>query len=167
MKKLVSLLVALLMVLTMASAVAESDVTTVKLIVPSDHLEFMEQLFVPFMEANPDIKVEVDGTANGWDGVSTKVITMLAGGEQVDIAAVSTSYYPQFASLGQLLDITDHAKETYSEDEYYWSVFDGLMIDGRLYGVPISVYTLVNYINKDMYDAASVAYPSLEWGESA
>ena len=92
MKKLVSLLIALLMVLTMASAVAESDVTTVKLIVPSDHLEFMEQLFVPFMEANPDIKVEVDGTANGWDGVSTKVITMLAGGEQVDIAAVSTSY---------------------------------------------------------------------------
>ena len=57
MKKLVSLLIALLMVLTMASAVAESDVTTVKLIVPSDHLEFMEQLFVPFMEANPDIKV--------------------------------------------------------------------------------------------------------------
>ena len=77
MKKLVSLLIALLMVLTMASAVAESDVTTVKLIVPSDHLEFMEQLLVPFMEANPDIKVEVDGTANGWDGVSTKVIMFL------------------------------------------------------------------------------------------
>ena len=168
MKKLVSLLVALLIAAAMVSAAfAEGDVTTVRMIIPSDHLEFMEQLIAPFSEANPDIKVELDGTANGWDGVSTKVITMLAGGEQVDIAAVSTSYYPQFASLGQLLDITDHAKETYSEDEYYWSVFDGLMIDGHLYGVPISVYTLVNYINKDLYDAAGIAYPSLEWGENA
>lgn len=166
MKKLTSLILALLFVLSMGSAVAEEP-ALVRIIVPSDHLEFLEQMLEPFREANPDINVEVDGTSNGWDGVATKLITMLAGGEQVDIAAVSTSYYPQFVELGQLLDITEHAKENYSEEEYYWSIFDGLMVDGKLYGVPISIYTLVNYYNKDLYDEAGLEYPSLEWGENA
>ena len=65
----------------------------------------MEQLLEPFHASQDEIRVEVDGTASGWDGVATKLITMLAGGEQIDIAAVSTSYYPQFAELGQLLDM--------------------------------------------------------------
>ena len=150
MKKLLTALLALLFALNMGVGLAESEPVVIKMMVPSDHLEFMEQLLEPFHASQDEIRVEVDGTASRWDGVATKLITMLAGGEQIDIAAVSTSYYPQFAELGQLLDITDHARETYSEEEYYWSVFEGLMIDGRLYGVPISVYTLMNYYNKDM-----------------
>ena len=166
MKKLVSLVLALLMVLSLGTALAEEP-AVVKIVATSDHLEHLTILADQFNAANPDIQIVVDGTASGWDGVATKMITMLAGGEAFDIATISTSYYPQFVELGQALDITEHAKETYSEEEYYWSVFDGLMVDGKLYGVPISVYTLVNYFNKDLYDEAGVAYPSLEWGENA
>lgn len=166
MKKLVSLVLALLMVLSMGAALAEEP-AVVKILSTADHLEHLTILAEKFNETNSDIRIEVDGTSIGWDGVATKMITMLAGGEPFDIATISTSYYPQFVSLGQALDITEHAKETYSEEEYYWSVFDGLMVDGKLYGVPISVYTLVNFFNKDMYDAAGVEYPSLEWGENA
>lgn len=166
MKKLVSLVLALLMVLSLGAAMAEEP-AVVKIVATSDHLEHLTILAEQFNAANPDIRIEVDGTASGWDGVATKMITMLAGGEPFDIATISTSYYPQFVDLGQALDITEHAKETYSEEEYYWSVFDGLMVDGKLYGVPISVYTLVNFYNKDLYDEAGVAYPSYEWGENA
>lgn len=166
MKKLVSLVLALLMVLSMGAAMAEEPVV-VKILATSGHLDHLTILAEKFNAANPDIRLEIDGTANGWDGVATKMITMLAGGEPFDIATISTSYYPQFVDLGQALDITEHAKATYSEEEYYWSVFDGLTVDGKLYGVPISVYTLVNYYNKDLYDEAGVAYPSYEWGENA
>ena len=167
MKKLLSLVLALLVVMSLSAGALAEEPAVVKILCEASHTDHLNVLAEKFNAENPDIRIEVDGTASGWDGVSTKLITMLDGGEQVDIATVSTSYYPQFVELGQLLDITDHAKETYSEDEYYWSVFDGLMVDGRLYGVPISVYTLVNYFNKDMYDEAGVAYPSLEWGENA
>ena len=167
MKKLLSLVLALLVVMSLSAGALAEEPAVVKILCEASHTDHLNVLAEKFNAENPDIRIEVDGTASGWDGVSTKLITMLAGGEQVDIATVSTSYYPQFVELGQLLDITDHAKETYSEEEYYWSVFDGLMVDGRLYGVPISVYTLVNYFNKDMYDEAGVAYPSLEWGENA
>ncbi len=167
MKKLLSLVLALLVVMSLSAGALAEEPAVVKILCEASHTDHLNVLAEKFNAENPDIRIEVDGTASGWDGVSTKLITMLAGGEQVDIATVSTSYYPQFVELGQLLDITDHAKETYSEEEYYWSVFDGLMVDGRLYGVPISVYTLVNYFNKDMYDEAGLAYPSLEWGENA
>ena len=167
MKKLLSLVLALLVVMSLSAGALAEEPAVVKILCEASHTDHLNVLAEKFNAKNPDIRIEVDGTASGWEGVSTKLITMLAGGEQVDIATVSTSYYPQFVELGQLLDITDHAKETYSEEEYYWSVFDGLMVDGRLYGVPISVYTLVNYFNKDMYDEAGVAYPSLEWGENA
>lgn len=166
MKKLVSLVLALLMVMGMGAAMAEEP-TVVKILCEASHTDHLNVLAEKFNAANPDIQIVIDGTASGWDGVATKTVTMLAGGEQVDIATVSTSYYPTFVELGQLLDITEHAKETYSEDEYYWSVFEGLMIDGKLYGVPISVYSLVNFYNKDLYDAAGVEYPSYEWGENA
>lgn len=167
MKKLLSLVLALLVVMSLGAGALAEEPAVVKILCEASHTDHLNVLAEKFNAENPDIRIEVDGTASGWDGVSTKLITMLAGGEQVDIATVSTSYYPQFVELGQLLDITDHAKETYSEEEYYWSVFDGLMVDGRLYGVPISVYTLVNYFNKDMYDEAGLEYPSLEWGENA
>lgn len=168
MKKLISLTLVLALVFSLAACPALADEpTVVKLMVPTDHMDIMEKVFEPFNASHTDIQVEIDATASGWDGVATKLITMLAGGEEVDITCVSTSYYPQFADLGQLLDITDHAKECYSEDEYYWSVFDGLMINDHLYGVPASIYTLVNYYNKDMYDAKGIAYPPLEWGDGA
>ncbi len=168
MKKFLSMLLVLVLALGIAtSANAQGDVTVVKLLAAAHTGEVHQALADEFNATHDNIRIEVDASASGWDGVSTKLITMLAGGEEVDIATVSTSYYPQFAALGQLLDITEHAKATYSEEEYYWSVFDGLTIDGKLYGVPISVYTLINYFNKDMYDAKGYAYPTTAWGKDA
>ena len=164
-KKILSLVLVLVLMLSVSIGSVYAEPTVVKIMIPSDHLAITELLAENFNASRDDIKIEVDATASGWDGVATKLITMLAGGEEVDIAAVSTSYYPQFAELGQLLDITEHAKSTYSEEEYYWSVFNGLMIEDKLYGVPISIYTLINYFNKDLYDAKGIAYPSTSWEE--
>jgi multiple sugar transport system substrate-binding protein len=168
MKRLLSLLLVLALALGIGTAAyAQGDVTVVKLLAAAHTGEVHQALAEQFNAAHDNIKIEVDASASGWDGVSTKLITMLAGGEDVDIATVSTSYYPQFAALGQLLDITQHAEAAYPEDEYYASVFDGLMYEGKLYGVPISIYTLINYYNKDLYDAKGAAYPSTAWGKDA
>ncbi len=164
-KKILSLVLVLVLMLSVSIGSVYAEPTVVKIMIPSDHLAITELLAENFNASRDDIKIEIDATASGWDGVATKLITMLAGGEEVDIAAVSTSYYPQFAELGQLLDITEHAKSTYSEEEYYWSVFNGLMFEDKLYGVPISIYTLINYFNKDLYDAKGIAYPSTSWEE--
>ena len=168
MKKFLALCLTALMVLSLIPAFAEgSEPTVIHLLVPAHHDKITGMMVEAFNASHDDIQVEYDASAVGWDGVSTKLITMLAGGEDVDIACVSTSYYPQFVDLNQVYDITEHAEQNYSEDEYYWSVFDGLKVDGHLYGVPSSIYTLVNYYNKDAYDEAGLEYPPMEWGEGA
>lgn len=166
-RRLALILVAILALSTLSIPALSSEVTVVKILAAAHTQQIHEELAQKFNETHDDIKIEVDGSASGWDGVSTKLITLLAGGEQVDIATVSTSYYPQFVELGQLLDITEHAEATYSDEEYFSSVFDGLKVNGKLYGVPMSVYTLLNYVNKTMYDAAGKSYPSLKWGKDA
>lgn len=169
MKRKLSLLLVLILLLSSLPvlSLASDDVTVVKILAAAHTQKIHDELAAKFNETHDKIKIEVDGSASGWDGVSTKLITLLAGGEEVDIATVSTSYYPQFVALDQLLDITEHAETTYSKDEYFWSVFDGLRVDGKLYGVPISVYTLLNYFNKTMYDEANYPYPSPTWGKDA
>ena len=170
MKRTVAMLLALVLALSLAPTLSftSGEVTVVKILAAAHTQEIHQLLADQFNATHDNIKIEVDGSASGWDGVSTKLITMLSGGEEVDIATVSTSYYPQFAALGQLLDITEHAEATYSKDEYYWSVIDGLRReDGKLYGMPMSVYTLLNYFNKSVYDANNYPYPSTKWGKDA
>ncbi|GHV26163.1 ABC transporter substrate-binding protein [Clostridia bacterium] len=116
-----------------------------------------------FNETHTDIQIELDNTAATWEDASTKLITLIAAGMAPDITTVSTSYYPQFASQGLLLDISDYVEANLNKDEYYWNVIEGLYRDGGLYGLPISIYTLVNYYNKDMFAAADVEIPSLDW----
>ena len=102
MKKFLSMLLVLVLALGIAtSANAQGDVTVVKLLAAAHTGEVHQALADEFNATHDNIRIEVDASASGWDGVSTKLITMLAGGEEVDIATVSTSYYPQFAALGQ------------------------------------------------------------------
>ena len=66
MKKLLTALLALLFALNMGVGLAESEPVVIKMMVPSDPLEFMEQLLEPFHASQDEIRVEVDGTASGW-----------------------------------------------------------------------------------------------------
>nr|HML47308.1 extracellular solute-binding protein [Clostridia bacterium] len=165
MKKTLSLLMALTLVLGLAIAApafAGDGPAVVKLLAISGNGGH-DTIVKTFNETHADIQIELDNTASSWEDASTKLITLIAAGMPPDITTVSTSYYPQFAAQGLLLDITDFAEASLPEDEYYWSVIDGLRRDGRLYGLPISVYTLVNYYNKDMFAAAGVEVPGLDW----
>ncbi len=116
-----------------------------------------------FNETHTDIQIELDNTASTWEDASTKLITLIAADMGPDITTVSTSFYPQFASQGLLMDMTEYVEANVNKDEYYWNVIEGLYRDGKLYGLPISVYTLMCYYNKDMFEAAGLEVPSLDW----
>ena len=119
-----------------------------------------------FNETHDDIQIELDNTSASWEDVSTKLITLIAADMAPDITTVSTSYYPQFAAQGLLMDISDFIEENLDKDEYYWQVIQDLYRGDALYGLPISVYSLVNYYNKDMFEAAGIEPPSLDWSDT-
>lgn len=164
-KRLLSLLLALFMVLTLANIPAGAegkDPVVIKLLTFSANGGH-ETIVKRFNETHDDIQIELDNSAATWEDIGTKLITMSAAGMAPDIATVSTSYYPQFAAQNMLLDITDYVEQNLNKDEYYWNVIEGLYRDGKLYGLPISIYTLMCYYNRDMFEAAGIQTPSLDW----
>lgn len=167
MKKLGTILLAVLLVLgTILPAIAEgTEPVVIKLLTISGNGGH-DTIVQRFNETHDHIQIELDNTASSWEDVSTKLITMSAAGMPPDIATVSTSFYPQFAAQGMLLDITDYVEENLNKDEYYWNVIEALYRDGGLYGLPISIYTLMCYYNRDMFEAAGLEVPSLDWNDT-
>ena len=96
MKRKFAFLMALLLLLSSLPffSLATDDVVVVKILAAAHTQKIHNELAENFNATHDRIKIEVDGSASGWEGVSTKLITLLAGGEEVDIATVSTSTIP-------------------------------------------------------------------------
>ena len=138
------------------------EVTLLTIMGNGGHTTIVER----FNETHDHIQIDLDNVSATWEDVATKKITMVAGGMGPDITTVSTSFYPQFAAQGMLMDITDFIEENVNRDEFYWNVIENLYIDGRLFGLPISVFSLMVYYNRDMFAEAGIEPPSLDWNNT-
>jgi multiple sugar transport system substrate-binding protein len=114
-----------------------------------------------FQTAHPDIIVEVD-TPQGFRG-------------QLGLADMAAEYdcfqaSPMFddEALAAIVNMepfltTDSAT---SKEDFYPSVLEQFTYQGQLWGLPGGVtVNLMNY-NKDLFDAANIAYPSVNWTTS-
>ncbi|SDJ56136.1 ABC transporter substrate-binding protein [Streptomyces indicus] len=88
-----------------------------------------------FEKANPDITVKITQTA--WDQYWQNLTTQLASGEAPDVWTNQSTYYPQFAANGQLLDVqplVDRDKVDLSG--FQAGLADTWVKDGKRYGLP-------------------------------
>lgn len=120
-------------------------------------------LFEAFEEANPDITVEpVDIASSDYD---TKLTTMLSSGDTTDILTMKNLLsYGNYAYRDQLMDLTDHISslDTAAAQDSY----DMYEVNGKTYAQPYRTDFWVLYYNKDLFDAAGIAYPeNLTWDE--
>lgn len=88
-------------------------------------------------------------------------------GQLPDIFWMHTNQILKYADYGKLEDVTDLYDDV--EPDYYTSHFSDISLanargsDGRLYGVPKDKDTVCLVYNKEMFDAAGVAYPDESW----
>jgi multiple sugar transport system substrate-binding protein len=114
-----------------------------------------------FQAAHPDIIVEVD-TPQGFRG-QLGLADMAA---EYDCFQASPSLDDE--SLAAIVNMeplltTDSA---IGKDDFFPSVLEQFTYQGQLWGLPGSVtVSLMNY-NKDLFDAAGLAYPSVDWTTS-
>jgi len=117
-----------------------------------------------FYEMYPWITVET--TILPPPEVSTKLQTSLAGGAPPNIVmAISIGDALKYADSGQFLDMTPYAEEEgFDWQNYYDS--DALTYfnpGGKLQCVAETSDTRTLAYNKDMFDAAGLAYPTDDW----
>ncbi len=72
-------------------------------------------------------------------------------------------------SLGEKTIVTTQTKLTLNADqldrEYLKAVKDDVLVNGKIYGLPLSFDNMVLYYNKDLLDRAGIAEPPKNWSE--
>jgi multiple sugar transport system substrate-binding protein len=129
------------------------------------YLTSMEELegarIAEFEEAYPNIKV--DYVMMPGEAYDPKCITAFAAGTPPDVWNTAPCFYHEFIARDQLLDITDRIDEL-NLDDIYPAVLDQWYYKDRIYGLPLNVVVTILYYNKDLFDQASVEYPTEDWG---
>lgn len=129
-----------------------------------EEIQIVTESLTEWQAAHPNIHVRFEHTP--YSGYDSKILTRIAGGAAPDVAAAEVNYFVTFATKGVFLDLTPLAKNdtAFSTEDFFPSIIDRFTIDGRLYALPrdVAPFACVFY-NKDLFDAAGVAYPTDDW----
>ncbi len=101
-----------------------------------------------------------------WEPISDNyqetLSTRLAGGSDVCVMAMDYTLLPQLVEAGRIVALDDYIEDG-KADTFVDSVYDSFNYEGKQYGFPLDYNTLAVFYNKDMLDAAGVAYPDETW----
>jgi multiple sugar transport system substrate-binding protein len=125
-------------------------------------LDVWNQIVADFHQVNQNITVKVE--VSDWDSYWTKLKTLLSAGTPPDVFAMDAPLYLDYQSRGVLLNLQpyidknpDMLKGVYPQTLEAYKTPDGM------YGLPRDFQTIVLFYNKDMFDAAGLAYPTADW----
>ncbi|MBP3649454.1 MAG: sugar ABC transporter substrate-binding protein [Clostridia bacterium] len=159
MKKLLSLVLALVLTLSLcASALAEPvTITYAHFSGAGAQEETLKKMIAVFEEKNPDIKIDLQIT--GYDDYFTKLATTVGGNNSPDVFEMNMENYLAYMLRGACADLTGLVDaSSYSE-----GTMAAVSSDGKLYAVPMSFSTCVLIYNKALFDQAGIAYPNDSW----
>ncbi|MFD0678642.1 MULTISPECIES: ABC transporter substrate-binding protein [unclassified Paenibacillus] len=121
-----------------------------------------------FEAKNPNIKIELQVIPQAE--VDQRLTTMIAGKNVPDVWSPNwaNSGYPTYKNMDALLDLTSYIKK---DRELYKGIPDEVLNiyskDGKYYGFPMSNTSTFLFYNKDLFDAAGLPYPSLDWNDKS
>ncbi|MFI7611775.1 ABC transporter substrate-binding protein [Nonomuraea terrae] len=108
-----------------------------------------------FHTTNPNITVKITQTA--WAQYWQNLTTQLAAGEAPDVWTNQVSYYPQFVSSQQILDIQPYVDADKMDlSQYQEGLAELWTKDGRRYGLPKDWDTEAIVYNSEMLEKAGV-----------
>ena len=160
MKKWLSLVLALLTVLSLASVAQAEDITLTyaTFSAAGTQEETLKKMIQVFEDKNPGIKIDVQLT--GYNDYFTKLATQQAGGTAPDVFELNMENFLAYMLRGACQDLSGTAID--------WSKFSPATVTavsngGKPYAVPMSFSTCLLFYNKTLFDKAGVAYPDDKW----
>ena len=118
-----------------------------------------------FHTADPGITIKITQTA--WDQYWQNLTTQLASGQAPDVWTNQGSYYPQFVTAGQILDVQPFVDaDKVDLNQYQAGLADLFTKDGKRYGLPKDWDTMALVYNTDQLKKQGVdpaALTDLTW----
>lgn len=170
MKKLLSMVLTLMLLLSFTAVYAEEEVAGDLTIYLWDN-EYAALAAVEAYQAKyPNVNIELNITP--FMDYQTKLFTSLAGGAEMDVFFMREGQvFQTYVKKGLCMDLTDLIAKNNFDMSTIESYMGQIAVDGKVYQMPYRGGGYHLYYNKDLFDAAGVPYPdmydSYTWAEFA
>ena len=107
-----------------------------------------------------------------WEEFWSRQEARLAAGNPSDLSIGDPSFFGRYAHKGYYLDLAaDVERDQVNLDDWFevtvndcrYDKTTGIVGHGALFGMPATYVGLILYYNKDIFDAAGLAYPDDTW----
>ena len=123
--------------------------------------DVMRGLVTEFNAAHPDIQVTL--TTQQWTPLFTKFELAVKSGNQPDILGMHGPDIAQFASSGQLEDLTSAVQAAgFKQADFAAPAWDGSIYQGKQYAFPLDLHMHAVYYNADLFKTAGLTPPT-DW----
>lgn len=126
-----------------------------------DSTAFFDEVGAAFQERTG---AELDVQMVPWASAKEKFATAIAGGTTPDVAEVGTTWTPEFADAGALVDITDRVAADGLDADLVQGLVDAGTLDGSLYGMPWYAGVRSMIYNTEIFAEAGIEPPT-NWQE--
>lgn len=120
----------------------------------------MKEIAAAFTQEHPNVTVDVQVTPFTDGAYFTKLQTSVSGGSGPDVFWMNGPNFQFYAANGVLAPLDDQGIDA---ADYPQGLIDLYTFDGKLYGAPKDFDTVALWYNKELFDAAGVAYPDASW----
>ena len=122
---------------------------------------FFDELSTAFEE---ETGAELDVQFVPWADAHDKFVKSIAGGTTPDVAEVGTTWTPEFADAGALVDLTDAVSEAGLDDDLVSGLVEAGTVDDALYGMPWYSGVRSVVYRTDVFEKAGIEPPTT-WDE--
>ena len=169
MRKFLGTLLALCLILGMVAvpALAEGTTLTLALIGDGQQKSTLDSLLTKFTDET-GIKVETLYINSGWGEYCTKLQTMIAGGDQLDVAIMASEGIQMFVRMGIPAPIDDYIAANPDtakaiQDDVSDDLEKAFIFDGKTYSFPFSFNNVFMHFNIERLKEAGVEVPKGNW----
>ncbi len=134
------------------------------------HYAFWQDALTPYLNeckdafeaAHPGVTIVLEPTA--WGEYWTKLETAATGGSAADVFQLNGPNANKYAEAGVALCLDDYlANSDIDMSKIPASLVSLYEYDGGQYGIPMDWDTIGLWYNKELFDAAGLAYPTDSW----
>ena len=159
MKKILATLLTLCLLATMCSlALAEEQITLTFGFWDTNQEPGMKAIAEAYMAEHPNVKIETQVTP--WDQYWMKLEAAAMGGALPDVFWMHSNQFFKYVSAGTLLDLTDLGLDYTPYPAGITALYN---FEDKQYAVPKDYDTIALAYNKELFDAAGLAYPDDTW----
>jgi ABC-type glycerol-3-phosphate transport system substrate-binding protein len=134
---------------------------------PLDQGIELEEIFNNYVNLNPNV-ASIKYKKISIDSYRKELIDALAAGQGPDIFMINNLWLPSFSDkVAPAPSVGDNT--IINEQKFRNNLVDvaaqDFVLEGKVYGIPLSVDNLALYYNKDLFNQAGIALPPVTWNE--